>query len=265
MNKNNLNNNNNNNNNINLVSPVISYIDSDVMKTEILENNKNKSGIYRWVNRINGNTYVGSAINLQKRLRSYYNMKELTRNSRPIKDALLKYTHKNFTLDVLEYCDQADLPFFFFKNGEQFYLDLLIPEYNILKHAYSALGYKHTQETIVKLKQKVVSQEHKDIISSLHKGKIVTEDTRIKLAAATSKYRKANPLSAEVLASLRAKSILREGVGVSVTNIETNITQEFTNQTEAGVFLGITRQAVYNAIKRGSTVNGMYLIKKRLC
>lgn len=212
------------------------------------------------MNRINGNTYVGSAINLQKRLRSYYNMKELTRNSRPIKDALLKYTHKNFTLDILEYCDKADL-----LKREQFYLDLLIPEYNILKHAYSALGYKHTQETIVKLKQKVVSQEHKDIISSLHKGKIVTEDTRIKLAAATSKYRKANPLSAEVLASLRAKSILREGVGVSVTNIETNITQEFTNQTEAGVFLGITRQAVYNAIKRGSTVNGMYLIKKRLC
>jgi len=131
-----------------------------------------------------------------------------------------------------------------------------------LKNAYSVLGYKHTQETIRKLKEKIISPEHKKIISSIHTGKVVNEDTRKKLAAATVDYRKKNPLSEKALANLRVKTILREGVAVLVLNIETNEIKSFTNQTEAGIFLGISRQAVYNAIKRGSTVNGVYTIKK---
>lgn len=35
---------------------------------------------------------------------------------------------------------------------EQYYLDLLDPDYNILKVAYSLKGYVHTEETKVKLK-----------------------------------------------------------------------------------------------------------------
>ena len=122
--------------------------------------------------------------------------------------------------------------------------------------------YKHTQENIDKLKEKIISPEHKKIISSSHTGKVVNEDTRKILAAATAEYRKRNPLSEEALANLRVKTILREGVAVSGLNIETNEVKSFTNQTEAGAFLGIYRQAVFNAIKRGSTVNGVYTIKK---
>ena len=141
-------------------------------------------------------------------------------------------------------------------------MDLLIPEYNILKNAYSLLGFKHSQETILKLKEKVISPEHKKILSSIHTGKVVNEDTRNKLAAATANHRKRNPLSEEALENLRVKTALREGVAVSVLNTETNEIKSFTNQTEAGVFLGISRQAVYNAIKRGSIVNGIYIINK---
>jgi hypothetical protein len=49
---------------------------------------------------------------------------------------------------------------------------------------------------------------------------------------------------------------------VTVLNTETNETWGFTNQTEAGKFLGVTRQAVYNAIKRGKPIKGIYLITK---
>jgi len=141
-------------------------------------------------------------------------------------------------------------------------MDLLTPEYNILKNAYSLLGFKHSQETILKLKEKVISPEHKKILSSIHTGKVVNEDTRKKLAAATANHRKGNTLSEEALENLRVKTTLREGVAVSVLNTETNEIKSFTNQTEAGVFLGISRQAVYNAIKRGSIVNGIYIINK---
>jgi len=67
----------------------------------ILNDNKKKSGIYRWVNNVNNKTYIGSGIDLAKRLRSYFNNKELNRNPRPIQDALVKYGHKNFILDIL--------------------------------------------------------------------------------------------------------------------------------------------------------------------
>jgi len=42
--------------------------------------------------------------------------------------ALLKYGYSKFSLEILEYCDPKDLT-----KREQYYLDLLKPNYNILK------------------------------------------------------------------------------------------------------------------------------------
>lgn len=138
----------------------------------------------------------------------------------------------------------------------------MVPEYNILKNAYSLLGFKHSQESIQKLKAKVISPEHRELLSSIHKGKLVSEETRKKLAAATANYKKNNPLTPEALANIKDKTIAREGVSVSGLNTQTYEIKEFTNQIEAGEFLGVSRQAVYNAIKRGSTIGGIYLITK---
>lgn len=159
---------------------------------------------------------------------------------------------------------------------EQYYLDILNPEYNILKHAYSLLGYKHSEENIAKFKLKKISEEHKELLSSIHTGKSVSQETRDKLSLATTNYRKNNPLTVEALDNIRAKTLEREGVSVTVLNNETNPlgslrnlrvpsgkeVKVFTNQTEAGVFLGVSRQAVYNAIKRGKPIKGIYLISK---
>jgi len=66
--------------------------------------NKGQSGVYRWVNKLNFNTYVGSGVDLSKRIKIYYNHSELKRNPRPIHAALLKYGHDSFKLEILEYC-----------------------------------------------------------------------------------------------------------------------------------------------------------------
>lgn len=237
--------------------PIKSYENAEELKGTILEENRNQSGIYRWVNKLNKKSYVGSGIDLAKRLRSYYSKNELNRNSRPIKDALVKYGHKNFTLDILEYCSLSEL-----LEREQYYIDSLSPEYNILKFAYSVLGYRHSPENLEKFKSKIISQEHKEILSLVHKGKVVSQETKDKLAAATTNYKKNNPLSPEALANIKAKTLEREGVSVTVLNTQTNEVKEFTNQTEAGEFLGVTRQAIYNAIKRGKPIQGIYLISK---
>lgn len=73
-------------------------------------------------------------------------------------------------MDILEYCSKTKL-----LEIEQYYLDLLIPEYNILKYAYYLLAFKHSQEDIEKFKAKIISPEDQEILSSIHKGKLVSE------------------------------------------------------------------------------------------
>lgn len=38
---------------------------------------------------------------------------------------------------------------------EQHYIDTLYPEYNVLKTAYSSLGYKHTPESLEKVRSNI--------------------------------------------------------------------------------------------------------------
>lgn len=99
-------------------------------------------------------------------------------------------------------------------------------------------------------------------MSSIHTGKNVSQETRDKLSLATRNYKNNNPLTIEALANIRAKTIEGEGVSVTVLNTDTKEVKFFTNQTEAGAFLGVSRQAIYNAIKRGKAIKGIYLISK---
>src|SRR5690606_38252805 len=65
-----------------------------------------------------------------------------------INKALLKYCYSQFKLDILEYCDTKDIV-----KREQYYIDYFNPEYNILKVAYSSLGYKHSEKALIKVKE----------------------------------------------------------------------------------------------------------------
>lgn len=141
-------------------------------------------------------------------------------------------------------------------------MDIVKPEYNILKNAYSLLGFKHSDENIVKFKLKSISEEHKRILSSVHLGKKVSQEVKDKLSLATTNYRKNNPLSAEALANITAKTAEREGKSVRLLNIETNERLDFSTLTKAGEYLGIKRQAVRNAINRGSIVKKLYRISE---
>lgn len=144
-NKNNL-----NCNNIIFINPTVSYENAGTQKVEILKANKEKTGIYRWTHIESGKDYVGSAINLSRRFQNYYSvcylLKETTKNNSMIYKALIKYGYSSFKLDILEYCNVSILI-----EREQYYLDSLNPRYNILKNAGSLKGFKHSEDTKLKI------------------------------------------------------------------------------------------------------------------
>lgn len=139
--------------------PVKSYTNADTMKLQIFSENKGKTGIYRWVNNVNGKSYIGSALDITRRLRNYYSIYYLEKSNMAISKGLLKYGYFNFSLHILEYCDESIL-----LKREQYYLDLLKPEYYILKVAGNSLGFQHSDDTKLK-------------ISEAHLGKLVSEAT----------------------------------------------------------------------------------------
>lgn len=95
---------------------------------------------------------------MTNRLRDYFSPRFLKRKilkSRSIIiNSLLKYGYNKFSIDILEYCESSVLI-----KREQYYLDTLEPEYNILKKAGSSLGYKHSLETLLKFKEHRLSSE----------------------------------------------------------------------------------------------------------
>jgi len=66
---------------------------------------------------MNDKYYIGSVVNLKNRLYAYYNKQKLNKENYLIQRAILKYSHDNFSLYILEYCDVNDLI-----EREQFYL-----------------------------------------------------------------------------------------------------------------------------------------------
>lgn len=61
--------------------------------------------------------------------------------------ALLKYGYSKFSLEILEYCDPENCV-----EREQYYLDLFPSNYNSLSKAGSSLGFKHSEDTLAKLR-----------------------------------------------------------------------------------------------------------------
>jgi len=53
-----------------LVLPILTYSNPKSDKFSIFSENKGKSGIYLWKNKNNGKKYVGSSVDLSKRLRN---------------------------------------------------------------------------------------------------------------------------------------------------------------------------------------------------
>jgi len=260
------------------ISPKF-YENADTQKLEILKDNQNKSGIYQWVNKINGKTYIGSSKNLGKRLRDYFNVyflvKKIEKGKSMIYNSLLKKGYSNFTLEILEYCDSADL-----LKREQYYIDKLNPEYNILKTAGSSLGFKHSDETRAKISNSLSGERH-PMFGLKH-----SDEIRAKISNSLSGER--NPMfgktesqsprfgkrhsseTREKISIFKAGKPRPQGAGkssqpVEVIDIKNNIKTRYDSISAAALALGIKSATISKYFSNGQKkpYNSQYVFCRR--
>lgn len=210
-------------------SDLAIFFDADKDKLDILKYIKGKSGIYMWTNKLNGKKYVGSSVDLKRRVLEYYNVNRLLNaKSMPINIALLKYGYTNFSFTILEICDKDSL-----MSREKHFFEVYSPEYNILKTPGSpsrGSGWTHSEATI--------------------------ESMRI---AASKTFK-----SPEFLTKLSKGQ--STGIEVEVTDLETNNTTTYHAIRAAARALDIDKRYIehYIYLKQDKPVLGRYTFKLNL-
>jgi group I intron endonuclease len=252
------------------INSVKFYEDAFSMRKLIIKDNKNKSGIYKWTNKITNDIYVGQSIDLAKRFIKYFNLSYLkNRETLVISRALIKYGYSNFSLEILEYCDIANLT-----EREQYYMDKLNPRYNTLKIAGSSSGHKLSEETKAK-----ISKSLKGVYigeKSYWFGKNRTEETKALMSLTRSKLNNLGKKHTEETKELmRQKALNRKHseetlLKMSITrgysvNIHEKCDSEgfklignFVSIRKAAKFLGISANTIKLYINSGKIFKDRY-------
>jgi len=178
-------------------------------------------------------------MDMGKRLKNYFNISflenEIKKNKSLIYRALLKYGYSQFSLEILEYCEPEKCIV-----REQYYLNLLPHEYNILPNAGSLLGFRHSEEARANRAAAMKGENN-----PMYGRKIThSEETRAKQAAShkgenNPMYGKARPIGA-------GSSSQR----IEVLDILTNSRTEYDSISAAGIALGIKSTTISNYIGR---------------
>ena len=202
---------------------------------------------------ITGKSYVGSSINLGGRLSIYYSKKamlsRLSTRTSIIYSAILKYDYVNFSLDILEYCDINVLI-----KREQYYLDTLKPEYNILKIANSRLGSKQSEATKIKIS---ISNKgkHKDFLGKTH-----TYESRQMMSLSLKSIVRKKNIPRIVTSETRLKLSLRsQGVPIKVFNTSNKFIKEFPTITSAAKYFDVSNRSLHMYKIKTSLIMVIYL------
>jgi len=135
-----------------------------------------KSGIYKIVNITNNKIYVGSSKYLKARKTGHFG--QLRRNQHKnihLQSSYNKHGKDCFRFEILEECSIQNL-----MDREQYWIDTLKPQYNILKIAGSSRGelYKHDKERCFKVSIKtrhLTDEQVYEIIELQKQGKTIKE------------------------------------------------------------------------------------------
>jgi len=243
------------------VITIKNYMDpiQDKYNQRIFYDNNKKSGIYMLTNKINKKKYIGRAIDLNKRINRYFQESYLNnkkyRNYYIVK-AIKKYGITNFIISILEYTNNSRLELI---KREQYYIDNLNPEYNILRKAGNSLGYKHSLETKLK-------------ISLINKGRKLNLEAKkrisfgLKMSSLVGhKHRLATKLKLSKIAKER-NFHPKEGLEIIVKDMTTGFIKEYKSIREAARDLKADTRSIRSRIpnKKGKYIKPRNPIKNIL-
>lgn len=127
-------------------------------KRDIYKKLKGKSGIYLFINKITNDIYVGSSITLSRRMAAHFFHANSNKDTKIVLyRAMRKYKLENFSLAILEFCASDVITC---SDLEQKWIDYYKPRYNVLKIAGSSSGFRHSIDTINKLKELLKKEKH---------------------------------------------------------------------------------------------------------
>lgn len=158
------------------------YSEEGLKERELKIKTLKNCGIYIIQNNINNHIYIGSSINIKKRLNSHVNL--LNTNKHPnsyLQAAWNKYGKENFVLLHVERISIPETRLI----RENKWIKIHKPEYNNILVNTSNYFF-HSAETKEKIRQKAlgrkVSDETKAKIKETSKSRVLSEETKLKIS-----------------------------------------------------------------------------------
>jgi group I intron endonuclease len=219
-----------------------------------------KSGVYKLICLSTLKTYVGSSQDLNKRKLDH---KSLLRNGKHPNKYLQRSWNKynNLKFEVLEECDTE-----FLLEREQYYIDVLKPEYNLRQIAESNRGWKMPEHAKQKLSIKnkgrsVISKEGRKSISRKNKINLKGRKLPKEHVESIRKARTGWKLSKNTKEKIRQKAIGRDkgkimlesskdkisksnGKKVHQYDLNERFIKSYASCSKAGEDLGINRSSI---------------------
>lgn len=265
-----------------LAVPAIIYPNSELYKSQIILDNKGKTGIYMWTHLESSKIYIGSASDLSLRLKGYYSkayMNKAKSNSY-IYNAILQHGYSLFSLTILEYIDISHLS----KEDarkliierEQYYFNKLLTgndlTYNILKTAGSSLGYKHSEEVLAKIslpkseeaKQKLRKPRSEEAKLNMRKPR--SEEAKLNMRKPKSEGHKAKISEAHKklgkVTSPETKALMSAANGTAIFVYDTNssLVKTFTSATLAAKNYNCSKTTILRYANNGKLFKGQLIL-----
>jgi group I intron endonuclease len=146
---------------------------------------KTNCGVYRIVNLITGNCYIGQSRDLRVRRNHHFSNLKLGRHFPPIQDDFNKHGAGCFRFEILVYCEPDELTRY-----EQELVNRLKPVYNTLVKCHPHRGAPQSEET-------------RRRISAYNTGRPKSEETRRKMSEARMGKKRSPETTQKILETKR--------------------------------------------------------------
>lgn len=183
---------------------------------------KDKCGIYRITNDLNGKHYIGLSKHIFRRWKEHSYL--IPKSDKPLYRAIRKYGIENFSFHIVEEC-----PAYKLSEREIYWTD----KYKSFTDGYNVTSGGYTPNN--------VSPEVQQKIKMINVGRVMKEETKRKISLA----QKGIPRLTD-----NQKQALKKSISKKVICVETGMI--FQSITEAANYVGVKHQSIHKALNKSA-------------